>query len=175
MSLDINFEKRKKVLSMSLLLENMTSAFLSKLLGIDNHKETISFGNKSSSLSFNHKINLLIDIGALPLEQRKKFLTFMEIRNQFVHNIEAKDYESCYSFLEGKDTFILKQYPQDEKLSKEEQLENATLDLCNELGKITMDIIERIKTKVEKDVKADIYDKMFPILIETIDKLSAKK
>lgn len=173
--LDINFEKRKKVLSMSLSLENMTSAFLSKLLGIVNHKETISFGNKSSSLSFSHKISLLIDIGALPAEQRNKFLTFMEIRNQFVHNIEAKDYESCYSFLKGKETFILREYPQDKELNKEEQLENATMDLCIELGKITIEILERIKVKVEQDVKADMYDKMLPILIDTIASLSEKK
>ena len=79
MKFEIGIKKRNFVLTISLVIESIISIFLSRLLGIQDHKQTISFSNKSSNLSFNQKVGLLIDIGALKAESKSKFITFMEI------------------------------------------------------------------------------------------------
>lgn len=86
--MDLGIEKRKFILQSSLLVESFTSIFLSRLLEITDRTQTFSFSNKSSSLSFNQRLNLLIDIGAIEANNRNKFLAFMEIRNQFMHNLK---------------------------------------------------------------------------------------
>ena len=175
MKFDIGIEKREFILTVSLLVENFTSIFLSRLLEIKDYRQTISFGNKSSNLSFNQKINLLIDIGAVPAGQKNKFVTFMEIRNQFMHNLEAKSYETCFDFMDGKDKFVLKTYPQDPKKSREEQLEKATQELSNEVLSMSAKLYDKVKEKIEKEVRFDLLEKVQPVLIKAIADLGKKK
>jgi hypothetical protein len=175
MTFEIGIEKRKFILTISLLVENFTSIFLSRLLEIENYKQTISFGNRSSNLSFNQKIALLIDIGAIEAKHKAKFITFMEIRNQFMHNIGADSYEKCIDFLEGKDNFLLKLYPQNEAISREEQLEKATSKLASDVLGMCADLYEKVKAKIEKEVRLDLLEKTQPILLKAIAELNAKK
>ena len=49
--MNIGTEKRSKILERSLLLESMSCAYFAKLIAIENHLDTISFGNRSTSLS----------------------------------------------------------------------------------------------------------------------------
>lgn len=172
MALNIGIEKRKFILTISLLVEDFTSLFLSGLLDIENYQKSKSFGNKSSNLSFSQKINLLIDIGAMEDDDRKKFITFMEIRNQFMHNLDANNYENCFKHLDGKDKFILKLYPQDNGNSNETKLEKATEELAYEILKSSMNLYNKLKEKIEKKVKLEIAEQSLPILIKV---LSEKK
>jgi len=162
---------RKEILTYSLMIEGLTSAFLSGLLGIKDQKNSRTLGNKSSSLSFNNKIDLLIDIGALRGDTKSKFQTFMEIRNQFMHNLEASNYEKCFSFMPDKITFLLKQYPQAQNLNKEEQLKNATLELANEVFKFTGELTERLKEKFAKQAEADTLKKSNKAFVESITEM----
>ena len=149
---------RKRILVTSLTLEALTSVFLGGLLGIDlpNSK---TLGNTSSSLSFNEKIDLLIDIGALDTKTKNKFQTFMEVRNQFMHNLNASSYEKCFSYLTGKDSFMLKNYPQAEDLSREEKLKNAVHQLSSDIIKITNGLEQKLKEKFSKQAEAEIFKK----------------
>lgn len=144
---------RIDVLKTALMLEEMVSVFLASILGVKNIKESLSFSNKGSALSFNQKINLLIDIGALNNDTRGKYQTFMEIRNQFMHNVKARTYETCFSFTDKKDNYILNKYPQEKKLPKEVQLEKAFSDLSNELITLTIKLTEKITAQVETEVR----------------------
>ena len=73
--------------------------------------------------------------------QKAKFKTFMEIRNQLMHNITASSYEKCFTFLPtGKDKWILSQYRQLKGLSKEESLKSASLALAKDVFAIVTDI-----------------------------------
>lgn len=175
MKWNIGLNERQEILTFALLLENFSSIFLSNLLGIDEYRNTKSFGNSNSSLSFNQKINLLIDIGALSPIERKKYITFMEIRNQFMHNLAADSYESCYEFINGKDAYILKNYPQDETLSREIQLKKATVELADEILKTTIGIVDKIKEKIAKEVRSELLEKMEPVLWNKIEELSKDK
>ena len=154
MNLYVDLEIRKEILQYSLLIENFTSIFLSELLGIGSYEKTKSFGNQSGNLSFNQKIDLLIDIRALDKDEKKKFQTFMEIRNQFMHNYYAKNYETCFSFLNGKSAFILKHYPQKPDLTLEEKLHKATVELAEDVLKTTMNLFKKLREKILKDVES---------------------
>lgn len=149
---------RIDVLKTALILEEMTSVFLASLLGVENIKESLSFSNKGSALSFNQKINLLIDIGALNNDARGKYQVFMEIRNQFMHNVKARSYETCFSFTDNKDNYILNKYHQDKKLPREVQLENAFSSLSTELITLTIKLTEKIKAKMEIEIRQE-FDK----------------
>lgn len=171
MKLDIGVENRQEILQYSLLIENFTSIFLSKLLGIENYEETKSFGNQSGNLSFNQKIDLLIDIGAFDKNEKKKFQTFMEIRNQFIHNYNAKNYESCFNYLDGKATFILKIFPQNAELPTEEKLHKATIELAGDVLKTTVNLIEKLKEKISKDVEGEMLKKFKTDTLEIIKQI----
>nr|WP_322625885.1 hypothetical protein [uncultured Flavobacterium sp.] len=152
-------KNRQEILQMALLLENFSSIFLAKLVGIEDWQNTRSLGNKSGNLSFNQKIELLIDIGALSKIEKSKFQTFMELRNQFMHNLKADTYEACYSFLDGKENFVLKLFPQDPNLIREEKLRRASLDLGNDILGVTTGLLEAVKKKNEKEVKVKVLEK----------------
>ncbi len=142
-----SLEIRKNVLATSLVLEMLISEFAAELLDIKDVKNSRLFGNRSCSLSFNQKIDLLFDMGVVTTESRTKFQTFMEIRNQFMHNLMALNNEKCISFLEGKEKYLLRTYPTDLSQSKEKQLDHAISELSRDLIKTTNGIIGLIIKK----------------------------
>lgn len=158
MSVVEGLDVRTKILEYSLIVENWTSIFLSTLLDIPDYKQTKSLGNKSGNLSFNQKIDLLIDIQALDKKEKKKFLIFMSIRNQFMHNFDANTYENCFSNIDGANNFILKTYPQNELLDMEDKLRSATKELADEVVDITLKLLDKIKDKFKEKAKAEILE-----------------
>lgn len=156
MNNDIGLDKRTTILTYALLLETISSTFLANLIGIEKPLDSISFGNKSTSLSFNQKINLLIDIRALQKDEKKKYQTFMEIRNQFMHNLGSDTFESCYDNLDGKDKFVLQLYPQNMDLTRERKLELASCKLADYILNQTIMLIDKIKEKIGKEIQ--IYE-----------------
>ncbi|TRX30282.1 hypothetical protein FNW52_20275 [Flavobacterium sp. ZT3R18] len=170
-------KNRVEILELALILEKITSAFLAELLDIENYKETRSLGNKSGNLSFNQKVELLIDIRALSKNDKNKYQAFMELRNQFMHNLDADTYEKCYNLMEGKEKFVLKIYPQPEDMTREEQLRRASLDMANDIIRITSNLIEVVKEKIGKQVTLEMLqksqDSAFKAIKEIEDTLNA--
>ena len=119
-------EKRIQVLKYSLILEKQASLELSNLLLISDISKTKSLGNKSESLSFNLKINILVDTDVVETDYKPKFQHFMSIRNQFMHNIDADTYEKVFNHLNGTLDFLKKKYQIsfDLKPTREESLEH---------------------------------------------------
>ena len=111
---DYNEALRSRVLICSIRAEEAASQVLTSLLRVVK-PDSKTLGNKSSSLSFKNKIDLLFDIEDLAKEEYNQMLKFMEIRNQFIHNA------SCYSFsaLETQypeiGRFLSAQFPNDEQ------------------------------------------------------------
>lgn len=129
---------------MSLLIEASLSKFLSKLFDIPDSDNSISFGNKSTALSFRTKVNLLLDMKVFDKNDNWKLEKFMEIRNQFMHNFEASSYEKCFSFLSGAQEKVLKEYPQDKKLPLEAQLKIASQKLAFEVLNIVQKVFSAV-------------------------------
>lgn len=154
---NIGIDTRSEVLQYALIIENFTSIFLATLLDIKDIKNSRVLGNKSNPISFNQKVTLLIEIEALDAGEKAKFWTFMEVRNQFMHNMEAINYETCFTYLDGKDKYLLKQYPQKSELPREEQLKLAFRALSEEVVKSTMGLYERVKDKIRSTVNSDMH------------------
>jgi hypothetical protein len=88
---ELNLELRSEILERALILENEVNKLLFHFLGI-NKEITKTLSNKSSSLSFKNKIDLLLDLDRINKDEYQQMLLFMEIRNQFLHNISANDF-----------------------------------------------------------------------------------
>lgn len=159
MSLVKGMNARREVLEYSLMIESLISFFLSGLLDIPDYKKSKSLGNTSSSLSFNQKVELLIDIQALESKEKSKYIAFMSIRNQFMHNIDADTYENCLKHLKGTDKFLLTTYPQKTELTLEKQLENATRILAQDVITITVNLLDKVKEKIGEKVKNEMLEK----------------
>ncbi|AZQ57620.1 hypothetical protein EJ994_01920 [Maribacter sp. MJ134] len=104
------YEARIKllVLHYSLAFEDFASSSLRIILNLDEENE--SLGNTSKALSMNQKVQLMLDSKLFDKNDRENIITFMSIRNQFMHNSSAKSFESCLSFLTGKANYITKAY-----------------------------------------------------------------
>jgi hypothetical protein len=113
---------RLLVLSFSLQVESLISRFLNFILNIK--EPSLSLGNKSSSLSMNQKFNLMIDTKYFPVESKAQFITFMSIRNQFMHNTDATSFVDCIKNLDGIENYLVKHFPNSNS-DKEEMLEQS--------------------------------------------------
>lgn len=98
---DLNIKLRSEILERALVLENEVNRLLFHFLGI-NKEVTKTLSNKSSSLSFKNKIDLLQDLGTVDNNEYQLLMLFMEIRNQFLHNIKSVDFITVLTDL-GKD------------------------------------------------------------------------
>ena len=86
-----NIALRSSILLCSIREENEVSKALKYLLRtVKDGSKTL--GNKSSSLSFKTKVDLLSDIGDLDKTEYDRLILFMEIRNQFIHNPECNSF-----------------------------------------------------------------------------------
>jgi hypothetical protein len=154
-------EMRSGVLNYALIMEHFTSMFLKELFGVTKPtEETFCFGNKGTSLSFDTRIYLLMDIGAMDKSSKNKFLAFMAIRNQFMHNFDAKSYEECFLFLEGTEGFLLKTYKITKTQNKEEYLKVAVETLCKDVKQLTSDVIGHIKEKRKQNAELKFKSEM---------------
>lgn len=98
---------RAKVIERAVGFEELISQLLSMLLEVDKN-ESRSFGHKNIALSFNAKINLLIDLKFIPKEISKDFQLFAEIRNKFAHVLYVDSLVKCFEIIERRDYFLKK-------------------------------------------------------------------
>lgn len=92
---------RLDVLKKSLEVENSLSQVIKAIIRVPK-EDTKTLGNTNSALSFKTKADLLHDLGRLESKHYKLLILFMELRNQFVHNINAISFSTVFEFL-GED------------------------------------------------------------------------
>ena len=93
-----NFTSRAFVMELSVKQEHAVNLILAKLLNINAYVSR-SFGTSSHALSFNAKVNLLLDLKIFDKLQREKFQIFMEVRNKFAHINHVDTFEKCFAIL----------------------------------------------------------------------------
>jgi hypothetical protein len=103
----LNMPLRTEILEMALLIEDCMTKLLQTFLVIDK-EDTRTLSNRSSSLSFKQKIDLLFDLDVLTKEENTKLLLLMEFRNQFLHNISCNSFEAAVLALDGQKKNLLK-------------------------------------------------------------------
>lgn len=134
---------RLLVLEFSVEIESLVTKSLRAILKVEEPSK--SLGNTNSSLSFNQKVNLLLDTRFIAKEDLKKFLVFMAIRNQFMHNLEAKSFIDCMNQLNGQKDFLFKLYPQegnDEELKIENSWHQLTSDIISSIDGVLIKYLD---------------------------------
>lgn len=84
------------VIENSIFIEELISDVIGRILNID-WKESKSFGFGSSSLSFNQKVQIILDIKGVDKENLKRLMSLMHIRNKFAHVSHIKTFEDFFS------------------------------------------------------------------------------
>ena len=144
---------RSLVLSFSLQIEAQISQILGIILNI--REPSRSLGNNSSSLSLNQKVNLMLDTGYFEKEDTKHIIVFMEIRNQFMHNVRAKSFIDCLGYLNGRKNFLKKTYS-NEIEDEEKSLEQCWTDLTADVLSSLKEAIKKIKENGPKKLGENI-------------------
>jgi|TARA_B110000967_G_C18728920_1_gene481586 hypothetical protein len=150
----MNLEKRSKMLSYSLELENFVSLELARLLSIREFKNSKSLGNKSTSLSLNQKLNLLLDFETINSKEKSIIEYFASIRNQFMHNIDADSFEYTINQISGLFNKLKKIYPQN---FKSDNIEN-NIEKC--VDNLYIDSIKILSSEKGKKLQNAISERI---------------
>ncbi|WP_123907077.1 hypothetical protein [Flavobacterium johnsoniae] len=144
---------RTKVIEKAVGFEELISQLLSMLLEVDKN-ESISFGHKNIALSFNAKINLLIDLKFIPKEISKDFQLFAEIRNKFAHVLYVDSFVKCFEIIERRDYFLKKASDTISQADKNDESVYLTAFelLCFELGTWLRVTLKMISDKKSQDL-----------------------
>jgi len=111
---DYNKDLRSNILIASIRVEEAASNVL-KFLFRTIKPDSKTLGNKSSSLSFKNKIDLLYDLEDIEKSDYIDMIKFMEIRNQFIHNPNCNSFEDLTKdFPEGV-KYLKAKYPNTEE------------------------------------------------------------
>lgn len=152
-----------QIIAYSLEIEYKTSKLLCMMLNIPIEKSKI-FGNKGSSISFAQKIDLLIDTDYISDSDRRKFRLFMEIRNQFAHNINMNNYLDIITYVDNKpENFLNNNYPVESK-DVEQKINKQINMLYKDIDQILVDVESRIITEAQNDIKKELlhrFDEKF--------------
>lgn len=176
----MNLELRTDVLSKSLDIENRLSDIIKQIIHVPK-PETKTLGNQSSALSFKTKADLLYDLDRIDKEDYNLLLLFMEIRNQFIHNIEADSFSKTFEII-GNDrrNRLLKVDPEVadlySKYEKEDTLK-GDLERILKLGfgrlheKLVALIVkqmERIIEDLKKEQEIEVATKMHDVAMDML-------
>ena len=157
----IKVRKRTKVLKYSLNLERLASDIVAYLLNIESSKDSYSFGNKSTALTFNQKLNLLIDNETITKKEKEKLVYFMSIRNQFMHNIDANTFTDAFQCIDGLENKMRKIYPENFTDDREESLEKCVDSLLKDGISILFSSKGNGEKKLNIEAQAEIYKKYY--------------
>tara|TARA_R110002096_G_scaffold277373_2_gene471451 strand:+ start:879 stop:1502 length:624 start_codon:yes stop_codon:yes gene_type:complete len=91
-------ESRYWILDCAVFMEEQASNTLGAILGID-YKESESLGYGSASLGFGNKIRLITDLKEVSKEDKRKFQSFMAIRNKFAHIAEIDSFSNYFNLI----------------------------------------------------------------------------
>ncbi len=106
-------EIKKNILEQTLNLKYRANFIITYALGLIK-RDSKTLGNKSSSLSFKTKIDILYDLEELDKKKYTDLIKQMEIRNQFIHNSATSKFEELQEDYPELIAYLVKNYPNDE-------------------------------------------------------------
>lgn len=169
-----NIDLRSKILVYSIRQEELSTEIVKKFIRIVK-RDLKTLGNNSTNFSFKNKIDLLFDIGDLDKKQYPRFIKFMEIRNQFMHN------PTCSTFLDLKSqnkeitNFLTTNFKNDIE-DEEQSLFKSLAELnafCEEvLIKLDKEYDEGITKEIHRFLAAKLENNFESLLSKTIDELT---
>ena len=161
-----------KVLKYSLRLEKIASHSLAFILDIEDPTNTKTLGNKNTPLAFNQKLHLLLDSGSIDKEEKEKMEIFMEVRNQFMHNLNVNSFVEVFSVLSGRENRLRKLYPDyfSDKIEIEDSLNKVTEKLYVEGMKILISFKGARENKLQTISRESVYRNLYEATPAAIDR-----
>lgn len=146
-------EIRSKVIEVGVDFEESISQIISMLLDVEKDS-SYSFGYKSASLNFNHRVNLLVDLKFMPKDLISDFQLFAEIRNKFAHVKYIDSFTKCFEIIpEKKNKFLLNWSGSKEGLD-DENIYTICFDmLCFRLSIWLRVTLSMINNKKKQEIK----------------------
>ena len=132
-----------------LFVESSISTYIANKLEMDSENSN----NSEYKLSFDQKIELLLESGNLSIIDNSKLSVFREIRNEFLINNEAQTIEQSFTSPNSNDDFLLILYPQSEYLPREEKLTNACYQLMGEVSQLVSSVTDKTEVKIKRGRK----------------------
>ncbi|MEO8587818.1 MAG: hypothetical protein ABI432_00470 [Flavobacteriales bacterium] len=126
--------KRMKILRACVELEGATSDFLRQVFKLKD--SSITFGMSTKALSFEHKLNLMLDLASITSDDRKRFQMLQEMRNQFAHNDACISYEIYFMLAKKSPDKLFAWYPVPTKGTLEQRLEKVITLWLKDLDRI---------------------------------------
>ncbi len=137
----------------ALFIESTITDYLSEKLNISNPIDSELLGNHEKALSFNQKVDALLDSGNFSIIDNSKLSVFRGIYKEFILNIDALSLEESFSSPDNNDDFLLILYPQNEYLPREEKLINACYQLIGEVSELVAYHTEKAEVKMTRKNK----------------------
>lgn len=150
---------RAKVIEKAVGFEEIISQLLSIFLEIDKDSSN-SFGNKNIALSFNAKINLLVDLKIMTPKLIKDFQLFAEIRNKFAHVLYVDTFVKCFEIIPKRRKYFLEKISTDtakNDVNAEVMFDSCFEILCSELNiwlRVTLQLISNRKSQEANKIGA---------------------
>ncbi|WP_282031831.1 hypothetical protein [Winogradskyella eximia] len=161
----MNIKLKSEILEKSITIETYLSQILMRLLDIDNNEnKTLSY--KGTALSFKAKVDLLFDIEKIEKNLYNDLVTFMEIRNQFIHNYDTNSFETVNLRINRKKRLI-ELYDSQTEVEKKDSItyeKKLRIGFLNLSIKIIQDLEITEKTIIAEKIeflnsKIEIYEK----------------
>ncbi len=130
----------------ALFVESNISDYITDKLKIDSENSNSS----EYKLSFDQKVELILDSERLSIIDKSKLSVFREIRNEFLLNKNAETIEDSLTSTNNNNDFLLILYPQSEYLPREEKLTNACYQLIGEVSELVSIATNKTEVKIKR-------------------------
>ncbi len=132
----------------TLFVEDIITSYLAEKLDISDSIHSELLGNKKNALSFDQKIQVLLDSDKFSIIDKSKFSVFREINKELKLNKNVCSFEDCFTSSAHNDDFLLILYPQSEYLPREDKLTNACYQLIGEVSELISKSTNKPEVKI---------------------------
>ena len=105
---------KNEFLVSALFIESAINDYLSSKLDISNPINSEFLGNGKKGLTFDQKIDALLDSTAFSIIDKSKISVFREIYKEFQLNFDASSLEDSFTSEDANDDFLMILYPQND-------------------------------------------------------------
>jgi hypothetical protein len=135
----------------TLFVENIITSYLSEKLEMTDYINSKFLGNNKNAMSFDQKIDFLLDSDNFSIIDKSKLSVYKEINKEFNLNKDVASFEACFTSSDHNDDFLLILYPQNEYLPREEKLTNACYQLIGEVSQLVSEFTNEVEVKIKRE------------------------
>ena len=149
---------KNEFLVSALFIESSITEYLSNKLNISDPISSDFLGNGKKGLTFDQKVDALLDSSELSIIEKSKVSVFKEIFKEFQLNFDAVSLEESFTSPDANDDFLMILYPQNENLPREEMLINACYQLIAEVSELVAEKTLSVEVKMASSRKLFVTD-----------------